>query len=51
MCGGINPDVKKIMDKSMEKLIISTKTKIGYCPVAKVATTTWAHFFLRTGKF
>ena len=51
MCGKIDPDVRKMMIKSQKKLIISKNNKIGYCPVAKVATTTWAHFFLRTGQF
>jgi hypothetical protein len=49
ICSEMNSLAKELMDFSIERLVFSEKNMIAYCPVPKVATTTWTYFFLRTG--
>ena len=49
VCAGINSVVKELMEYNIEDVILSEKNMIAYCSVQKIASTTWTHFFLRTG--
>ena len=50
LCSEVNYRVKEKIELSLTNIILSEKNMIAYCPVPKVATTTWYHFFLRAGK-
>ena len=49
VCTGINSAMKEFMEYNIEDVILSEKNMIAYCSVPKIASTTWTHFFLRTG--
>ena len=49
VCAGINSVVKRFMEYNIENVFLSEKNMIAYCSVPKIASTTWTHFFLRTG--
>ena len=45
----MNSEVKELMEYNIDNVILSEKNMIAYCSVPKIASTTWTHFFLRTG--
>ena len=50
ICGEVDPELRKIMDKFAKRMIVSKKNHLAYCPIAKIGTTAMAFFFIRTGK-
>ena len=50
MCSKLDSVVRQFMEFSLQDIIISEKNMIAYCRVPKIASTSWTHFFLRTGK-
>ena len=50
MCSKLDSVVKEFMEFSLKDMFFSEKNMIAYCRVPKIASTTWTHFFLRTGK-
>ena len=50
MCSKLDSVVRQFMEFSLQDIILSEKNMIAYCTVPKIASTTWTHFFLRTGK-
>ena len=49
MCSKLDSVVKEFMEFSLQDIFLSEKNMIAYCTVPKIASTTWTHFFLRTG--
>ena len=50
MCSKLDSVVNQFMKFRLQFIFISEKNMISYCRVPKIASTTWTHFFLRTGK-
>ena len=51
MCSTLDFNVKEVMENSIETLFLSEKHKMAYCKVPKIASTSWTHFFIRTGDY